>query len=159
MQNKSPKQIAIDIVKELDLPVFPCKFNKSPYTMHGYKDATKDLSQINNFWTNFPEALIGVPTGKETGLFIVDIDDGKGKSGEETFIYLGLSNPDTVQTITQSGGRHLIFKYDHSIPQNSSTSKIGKFIDTKGNGGYVIWAAYGNTKALSTLSIPKDSKN
>ena len=91
MQNKSPKQIAIDIVKELDLPVFPCKFNKSPYTMHGYKDATKDLAQVNSFWTNFPEALIGVPTGKETGLFVVDIDEGKGKSGEETFIYLGLS--------------------------------------------------------------------
>ena len=28
----------------------------------------------------------------------------------------------------------------HSIPQNSSTAKLGKFIDTKGNGGYVIWA-------------------
>ena len=140
MQNKSPKQIAIDIVKELNLPVFPCKFNKSPYIMHGYKDATKDLSQINNFWTNFPEALIGVPTGKETGLFVVDIDEGKGKSGEETFIYLGLSNPNTVQTITQSGGRHLFFKYDPSIPQNNSYSKLGKFIDTKSDGGYVIWA-------------------
>ena len=27
-----------------------------------------------------------------------------------------------------------------SIPQNNFKSKLGKFIDTKSNGGYVIWA-------------------
>ena len=32
MKNKSSKEIALNIVDELNLPVFPCKENKTPFT-------------------------------------------------------------------------------------------------------------------------------
>ncbi len=140
MNNKSPKELAIDIVNQFGFPVFPCKQNKSPLTPHGFKDATTDLDTIEKYWNRHPNALIGVPTGSVSGLFVIDIDNGNGKTGEETFKKLGYSDPETIQTNTQSGGRHLLFKYDSSIPQQSKPNALGQFIDTRGDGGYVIWA-------------------
>ena len=140
MNSKSPKELAIDIVNQFGFPVFPCKQNKSPLTTHGFKDATTDLDIIEKYWNRYPNALIGVPTGGVSGLFVIDIDNGNGKTGEATFKKLGYDDPETVQTNTQSGGRHLLFKYDSSIPQQSKANTLGQFIDTRGDGGYIIWA-------------------
>lgn len=140
MKNKSPKELAIDVVNQLGFPVFPCKQNKSPLTPNGFKDATTDLDKIENYWNRHPNALIGVPTGGISGLFVIDIDNCNGKTGEVTFKKLGYDDPETVQTNTQSGGRHLLFKYNSSIPQQSKANTLGQFIDTRGDGGYVIWA-------------------
>ena len=92
MKNKSPKEIALNIVNKLNLPVFPCMENKRPFTKNGFKSATKDPDEVNNFWNRFPKALIGVPTGKISGLFVIDIDEGKNKSGEDNFKNLGLTH-------------------------------------------------------------------
>ena len=140
MKNKSPKQSALDIVSHFGFPVFPCKQDKSPLTPHGFKDATTDIYKIQEYWNKHPNALIGVPTGAITGLFVIDIDNGNGKTGETTFKARGYEDPSTIQTNTRSGGRHLFFKYDSSIPNQTKANKLGKFIDTRGDGGYVIWA-------------------
>jgi putative DNA primase/helicase len=140
MNNKSPKQSALDIVNQFGFPVFPCKQDKKPLTHHGFKDATTDVYKIEEYWNKHPNALIGVPTGAITGLFVIDIDNGNGKTGETTFNDLGYDDPSTVQTNTQSGGRHLFFKYDHTIPRQTKTKTLGDYIDTRGDGGYVIWA-------------------
>src|SRR5262245_43086658 len=44
-------------------PVFPCQQNKRPYTENGFKAATTDTDTIMAWWMQWPEALIGVPTG------------------------------------------------------------------------------------------------
>ena len=140
MNNKSPKQSALEIVTQFGFPVFPCKQYKKPLTRHGFKDATTDIHKIEEYWNKHPNALIGVPTGAITGLFVIDIDNGNGKTGETTFNDLGYDDPSTIQTNTQSGGRHLFFKYDHTIPRQTKTKTLGDYIDTRGDGGYVIWA-------------------
>ena len=140
MNNKSPKQSALDIVNQFGFPVFPCKQDKKPLTRHGFKDATTDVYKIEEYWNKHPNALIGVPTGAITDLFVIDIDNGNGKTGETTFNDLGYGDPSTIQTNTQSGGRHLFFKYDHTIPRQTKTKTLGDYIDTRGDGGYVIWA-------------------
>ena len=56
------------------LPVFPCKPDKTPYTTHGFKDATTDETQIHMWWAAWPEAMIGIPTGGCSGLWVLDID-------------------------------------------------------------------------------------
>jgi putative DNA primase/helicase len=142
-------EIALRISNELGLPVFPCsekpnatgKGIKSPYTRYGYQDASTDEQQIRNWWHANPNALIGVPTGQASGILVVDIDQSDAKDGEASFTELGIGDPETVQTITQSGGRHIIFKYPDGYDiRNSAGNVLGKSIDVRANGGYVIWA-------------------
>ena len=142
-------EIALQISSELGLPVFPCSEKpnatgrgvKSPYTGNGYKDASKDEQQICNWWRANPNALIGVPTGQGSGILVVDIDQSDAKDGEASFAELRIGDPETVQTITQSGGRHIIFKYPDGYDiRNSAGNVLGKSIDVRANGGYAIWA-------------------
>lgn len=141
MKINTPLQQALHIALNLNLPVFPCRPDKRPYTKNGFKDATIDMTKIKNFWLKFPDALIGVPTGKISNLFVIDVDMSESKSGENTFEKLGFEDPDTLQTITKNKGRHLIFKYDETIPQKNTVQTLfGKDIDTRGDNGYIIWA-------------------
>ena len=141
-------KVALSVAHDLGLPVFPCretltnkgKIAKSPYTRNGYKDATIDEAQICQWWGQYPNALIGVPTGRETGIFVVDIDVGQDKDGEASFNEFGLDEPHTCQTITMSGGRHLIFAYPAEYKLKNTAGALGKDIDTRGDGGYIIWA-------------------
>ena len=86
-------KVALSVAHDLGLPVFPCretltnkgKIAKSPYTRNGYKDATIDKAQICQWWGQYPNALIGVPTGRKTCIFVVDIDVVQDKDGEASF--------------------------------------------------------------------------
>ena len=85
--------------------------------------------------------MIGVPTGQETGIFVIDIDQSEEKNGEEAFAALGVGDPITCQTITQSGGRHLIFEYPSGYDlRNDASGKLAQHVDVRANGGYAIWA-------------------
>ena len=37
-------------------PVFPCKFDKSPYISGGFLSATQDEQQIRQWWIQWPDA-------------------------------------------------------------------------------------------------------
>ena len=62
------------------VPVFPCRpKDKGPCLSkreggRGYKDATTDATQIRAWWTRWPNAMIGMPTGTPTGLAVFDVD-------------------------------------------------------------------------------------
>ena len=51
---------------------------KHPLTPNGLKDATTNPEQIRNWWTRWPDANIGIVTGKVSGIVVVDVDAGKG---------------------------------------------------------------------------------
>ena len=130
-----------------DLPVFPCwpsgELAKKPHTKHGFKDATTDQVQINVWWTKWPTALIGMPTGATTNLDVldVDIDPHKGKDGEASLKALhqqhGLQLPPTCVVRTPRGGRHIYFQHP-GIKVPSRTDWPGDALDVRGDGGYVI---------------------
>jgi hypothetical protein len=66
-------------------PVFPCNpLNKRPLTEHGFKDASTDPFQIRKWWGANPNAMIGVPTGAASGVWVLDIDQGDGKTGVQS---------------------------------------------------------------------------
>src|SRR5262245_26710615 len=53
----------------LRVPVFPCNpDDKRPLTLHGFKDASRDEAQVRAWWTRFPDAMIGIPTGEISGV-------------------------------------------------------------------------------------------
>ncbi len=117
----------------------PCKrIGKHPTTQNGVQDATMDEAQVRQWWTESPWANIGLATG-HNGLIVVDIDDAGEKSGSATLAALVERHeplPSTLEVKTGSGGRHLYFYSTHEI--TNSAGKVGKYIDVRGYGGYVI---------------------
>ena len=59
------------------IPVFPCKPDKSPYTKNGFKNASINPEQVKAWWNQFSDAMIGMPTGKASGIWVLDIDTAK----------------------------------------------------------------------------------
>lgn len=123
------------------IPVFPCRPNKRPYTGTGFKAATTDLTQIADWWTQFPDALPGMPTGAASGQFVIDVDVGNGKTGADSLASLEMDHealPTDHLVQTPSGGWHYYFSVPAHGEVRNSTSKIGSHIDVRGEGGYVI---------------------
>ena len=84
---------------------------KHPRTKNGFKDATTDPEQVKQWWNKWPNANIGIPTGKATGWLVLDVDPKHGgvESLEE---FLGCEViPETLASETGSGGMHYIFAY------------------------------------------------
>jgi putative DNA primase/helicase len=106
---------------------------KHPRTPNGLKDATIDTSQVKSWWESFPNANIGIRTGKESGVFVVDID------GEEGFQWLNEQRfAQTPMVRTGGGGLHVFFRYPEDREIKNSARKIASEVDIRGDGGYVI---------------------
>lgn len=136
------KEAAIEYAK-MGLAVFPLvPRDKKPLTANGFKDATKDINQIEYWWSLYPNANVGIATGEASGGIAVvdmDIDDDEDKDGYRTFMKWADDNylilPDTWLSITGRGGYHMIFKSTFPVK-----SKIGwlEAVDIKANGGYIV---------------------
>jgi Bifunctional DNA primase/polymerase, N-terminal len=148
-------------------PTFPCKPwpDKGPFTRHGFKDATCDPAQLRAWWSHWPTALIGVPTGAAIGLSVLDIDIKH--NGFATFADdFGFATwPSTPTTHTPSGGAHLWFA-DSDCRIGNTTGKrgrgIGVGLDWRGTGGYVcvppaggyVWDPQLNFATVAPLPVP-----
>lgn len=136
-------QAALGYVKE-GLAVFPLKpRSKEPFEgSHGFKDASKRESDIIRWWTNEPDANIGIATGAVSGgVFVVDIDDGHNDvSGSESLEAWEAENgelPETRESVTGTGGRHLFYRCPPGVAVKSGTGIIPS-VDLRGTGGYVV---------------------
>jgi hypothetical protein len=119
------------------LPVFPCTLpKKRPACKHGFKDATADADALRELWRQYPGDLVGVPTGEPSGLFAVDIDSARHDEAGAWLERNRARLPETRQHQTISGGLHLIFKHPGL---GNTTSKLARGVDTRGDGGYIIW--------------------
>lgn len=110
---------------------------KHPILSGGFKGATLRKDMIKKWWTEHPNANIGVRTGKESGIFVLDLDpknDGEASFDKIEKVYGKV--PDDVFSVTGSGGRHYIFKHPGDI--GKSTTNLWPGIDTRGDGGYIV---------------------
>jgi hypothetical protein len=114
------------------VPIFPCDKNKRPLTLRGFKDATAEREVVEHWWTCWPNALIGMPTGDR--FVVIDLDLQHVEAQEW---YAKAKLPVTRTHVTRSGGRHLLFQPHEKV--GCSASKLWKHVDTRGLGGYIIW--------------------
>lgn len=117
------------------IPVFPLMpGEKKPFPgSRGFKDATTDPDQISRWWTNHPQANIGVPTG---GLFdVIDIDGEQG-----ALSYRELRHTDVIPRIYGKAttgrpcSRHLYI----AATGDGNSAGVWPGIDYRGAGGYVV---------------------
>ena len=125
----------------------PRSRGKHPRTQHGVKDATDDVEQVEQWWSRWPDANIGIATGESSGFWVLDIDvrvhpdTGEVmKDGEATLRDLEQANsalPVTLTAITGGGGRHMYFAWDEDAPPIGCPKGPGVGLDVRGEGGYV----------------------
>lgn len=143
-----------------EIPVFPCKPDKTPYTSHGFKDATTDQAQIKKWWSQHPDAMIGMPTGNVSGVFVIDIDVNDKENGFETLTALEAQYgplPVTLTSMTPSGGTHQLFSMPETgSPLRNSTRRLGPGLDTRGEGGYIILSPSVNSNGKSYQFVDRD---
>jgi hypothetical protein len=118
-------------------PSFPCLDNKKPACPNGFKDATADPEKLRELWQKHPGPLVGVPTGDASGLFVVDVDCGRHDEANDWLEAVSDRLPETRWHATQSGGWHILFKQRGGL--RNTASKLARGIDTRGDGGYIIW--------------------
>lgn len=117
--------------------IFPCKTDKTPLTENGFKGATKDPEQIKRWWTEHPDASIGLPCGPVNGVWVLDIDMPDGPRVLQSLQEKHGRLPDTLMQKTGGGGVQYLWKWNGRQIRNSA-NKVGRNIDVRGEGGYVI---------------------
>lgn len=139
--NYSMRQYALAYAK-MGMAVFPLiPKNKKPVTANGFHDATTDPAQIEKWWGANPNYNIGIATGQMSGGLVVidlDIDDEKGKYGNETLREWEADHgqlPDTCRTITGRGGYHLLYRVNREV---SCSINEDMAVDIRGDGGYFV---------------------
>ena len=86
-----------------------------------------DETQIRNWWKVFPEAGVGIVTGKLSGLVVMDIDPKNGGTDE------GFPSTDMVVN-TGGGGQHHYYKYVEGARNRAGNNGV----DVRAEGGYVV---------------------
>jgi hypothetical protein len=132
---------ALAYVRVHDWPVFPCNWTgetvKRPLIDGGFKSASKDPAILSEWWSRWPLALIGIPTGAVSGLVVLDIDRKNGVDGLDCLEGNGWDIPETPIVHTQSGGLHYYLAHPgRAVP--CSAGRIGPGVDIRADGGYVI---------------------
>ncbi|WP_309116737.1 bifunctional DNA primase/polymerase [Saccharothrix sp.] len=154
-------------------PVFPLvPGGKRPAIRDWEQRATTDTDRIRRCWTAGPYN-IGLATGP-AGLVVVDLDVAKPDKqtpgdighGLETLSSLcGLYDQplpvDTRTVTTPSEGWHLYFTAPADTEYRNSAGKLGRLIDTRAHGGYVVapgstvdGRAYTLTEDLPVVPLP-----
>jgi hypothetical protein len=125
------------------VPVFPCVASgptrKQPYTPRGFHDASQDPTIITKWWRLWPDALIGAPTVRVSGRWVLDVDVKRPEeNGWDSLEDLGHSVLATTPMVhTASGGLHVYFDTG-GRELKCSAGLLGPGLDIRGCGGYVI---------------------
>lgn len=104
------------------VPVLPCGPDKGPMTKGGKDDATTDPARIIEWWTRWPDALIG---GRTDGLVVLDFDAYKPGHAADLAELGELPPTREFSTPGHEGtrGRHLVYR-DPTRARRSG--KLGK---------------------------------
>lgn len=110
-----------------------------------YTKKRADDDQLQ-FWFDGMDHLhnIGVVTGSvSNNIFVIDVDTGQGKVGLETLDQVQMAHDDlpiTATAKTGSGGKHIFLRAPDGFHVKTDTNLIGKGIDVRGEGGFVVTA-------------------
>jgi hypothetical protein len=116
---------------------------KHPYARHaprGLLDATNDFGTIERWWTAGVPYNIGVRTGEESGIVVIDVDPRHG--GDETLAELEHrfgALPLTWRFLTGGGGQHILFRHPgYRVQNQNGDGRLGDGLDVRGDGGYIV---------------------
>lgn len=118
--------------------MFPVRGSDKHPLIRWKEGATTDAAQIRAWWTAWPLAMIGMPTGARSGVDVLDLDRKNATDGVANLLATGV-DPYALTPIvaqTPSGGLH--FFLAHGGPLKNSAGILAEGVDVRGDGGFVI---------------------
>jgi bifunctional DNA primase/polymerase-like protein len=107
-----------------------------PSGPHGVHDASDQLDTVARWWQLVPHANVGIRTGSESRLVVLDVDGPPGRQALRALVAAhGLFQASWART--GSGGWHAYFAHPGgTVP--SSAGRLGSASNVRGEGGYVV---------------------
>jgi hypothetical protein len=120
---------------EKGFSIIPCRPDKKPYISWAeYQDKKPTEDEVREKWERWPNANIGLITGRISEIVAVDVDDmEKGPANLAQYISPSIETP---MAETPSGGLHLFFKHPDFDIQNNAGTIPG--CDFRGDRGYIL---------------------
>lgn len=132
MSNKSRKHLAALRYLKMGLAPIPLSGKKPLVEWKEFKKTPPTKKLVNEWWSKWPDANIGLVCGERYGFFVLDIDT------KEAFEFVKSRRIGKYTHIAKSGqGLHLYFK--HPGFKVKTTSALGgiKGLDIRGDGGII----------------------
>jgi archaellum biogenesis ATPase FlaH len=108
---------------------------KSPYIKwKQFQTRLPTEAEVREWWTETPDANIGIVTGSLSGICTIDVD---GPEGRESAKALNLPPTLTVKTGREDGGHQYWYKHP-GVPVRTTASEVAPHVDTRGDGGIAI---------------------
>ncbi len=114
---------------------------KHPRTPDGLTSATTDIELIRGWWSRWPQANLGARTGRDSAVFVLDVDAAGFDALDELAASRGARNwcPDTWTVRTGNLGAHLYFRHSGSdVKVRTTAGVIAPGVDVRGDGGYAV---------------------
>ena len=106
--------------------VIPCGKDKKPLiSWIEFQKRLPTEAEIEKWWTDYPNANIGLVTGKISGISVVDCDLGSDYT----------KFPETTTIKTGSGGYHLYYAYREGLGNKAG---VMPHVDIRSDGGFVL---------------------
>jgi len=134
--------MALNLARNRRFAVFPVGEDKQP-TLKGWPErASTEPDAIAAMWRERPGPLIGIATGKPSGVSVLDVDQKHHEAWEWWQAHHAQLLPCRAFQ-TRSGGLHLyMLDPDGAVP--TTTRRICLGVDTRGRRGYIVfWFAAG----------------
>lgn len=138
----TPMGLAAHSVAAGGWPVFPVDLAggmKKPLVKWSQLGAETPPEQVRAWWTKWPTAGIGVPTGERSGVVVIDVDGPHGRASLAAGVVQGSPLPRTLGATTarEDGGEHLYFRH---VPGLRNRAGFAPGVDVRGEGGFVVVA-------------------
>jgi len=142
MEQNKMAELALSYLKR-GWSVLPCGKDKKPIISWKYlQERLPTEVEVRQWFDTFPEAQVGIVTGRISNLTVVDVEKG----GDPSFL-----PQDTLIAETGGGGYHYFFKYEEGV---GNKARIMKLIDFRSEGGYVV--APGSVSEKGPYTILQD---
>jgi len=142
------------ILAQRGFKVFPVKAHaKTPPLLADWPHkATCDRDILGVLWGKWPDANVAIHC---EGLLVIDADVKNEGLHSLKLLDLTYGLPETLTTVTPTGGRHLFYRLPEGHSGVSNTvGSLGRGLDIRSTGGYVI--APGSEVAAGNYSFEAD---
>lgn len=143
--------------------VIPLSRNSKKPVLRAWPErATTDPDEILDWWSDsgqYAGCVTGVATGRESGIFVLDVDQHERAGAPNGFASLAALEaehgklPRTFAVRTPSGGLHLYFRYPEDREVITKPNTCGPGLDTRGLGGQAVapgtWLGAGEYRVTS----------